>query len=71
MRLEWIQRDFLWGGVSLVKKPHFVKWLTVCNYKKEGSLGVTRFFKLNRALWSKWLWRLLMREILFGGKSFV
>ena len=36
LRLEWIQRDFLWGGGSLEKKPHLVKWVTVCFDKKEG-----------------------------------
>ena len=41
MRLEWIQRDFLWGGGgSLEKKPHLPKWATVCSDKKVGSLGV-------------------------------
>ena len=34
LRLEYIQRDFLWGGGSLEKKPHLVKWATVCSNKK-------------------------------------
>ena len=37
MRLERIQRDFLWGGGSLDKKPHLVKWDTVCSDKKTGA----------------------------------
>ena len=32
-RLEKIQKDFLWGGGDLVKKPHLVKWLIVCMEK--------------------------------------
>ena len=35
-RLERIQRQFLWGGGSLEKKPHLVKWATVCTKKKKG-----------------------------------
>ena len=39
-RLEKIQREFLWGGGSLEKKPHLVKWITVCTTKKNGGLGL-------------------------------
>ena len=56
MRLEGIQRDFLWGRDSLDKKPHMVKWATVCSDKRERGLGVRCFYKLNRDLLSKWLW---------------
>ena len=37
VRLERIQRDFLWGGRSLDKKLHLVKWDTVCSDKKAGA----------------------------------
>ena len=37
-RLERIQRDFLWGGGALEKKPHLVNWHTVCLAKKKGGL---------------------------------
>ena len=30
-RLEKIQRDFLWGGRNLERKPHLFKWITVCS----------------------------------------
>ena len=40
MRLEWIQRDFLWGGGTLDKKPHLMKWEMVFSIKREGGLGV-------------------------------
>ena len=56
-RLERIQREFLWGGSNLEKKPHFVKWSTVCTEKKKGGLGLRSFSKLNKALHSKWCWR--------------
>ena len=30
MRLEKIQKDFLWGGGSFEQKPHLVRWSIVC-----------------------------------------
>ena len=58
LRLEKIQRDFLWGGVKLEKKPpHLVKWLIVCSDKRKGDLGVRCLSKLDRALLCKWGWR--------------
>ena len=39
LRLDRIQRDFHWGGGSLDKKPHLVKWAIVCSDKKEGGAG--------------------------------
>ncbi|KAL6331568.1 hypothetical protein AAG906_011508 [Vitis piasezkii] len=57
MRLEKIQRDFLWGGGVLEKRPHLVKWVVVCSYKKKGGLGIRNLSILNRALLCKWSWR--------------
>ena len=56
-RLERIQRQFLWGGGSLEKKPLLVKWATVCAKKKKGGLGLRNFFRLNKAVLCKWSWR--------------
>ena len=36
IRLEQIQRDFLWGGGTLVLRPHLVRWATVCLDKRKG-----------------------------------
>ena len=36
LRLEKIQRDFLWVEGKLEKKPHLVKWLIVCSDKRKG-----------------------------------
>ena len=38
-RLEKIQRDFLWVGGALEKRPHLVNWNLVC-VDKEGGLGI-------------------------------
>ena len=44
LRLEKIQRDFLWGGRTLEKKIHLVKWSIVCleKRKKRGGRGGER-----------------------------
>ena len=34
-RSEKIQRDFLWDGGNLNRKPHLVNWKTVCSKKKK------------------------------------
>ena len=57
LRLEQIQRDFLWGGGALEKKSHRVKWDTVCSDKRKGGLGVRRLSTLNKTLLCKWNWR--------------
>ncbi|RVW92901.1 Transposon TX1 uncharacterized 149 kDa protein [Vitis vinifera] len=38
LRLEKIQRDFLWGGGALIQKPHLVRWNLICLDKKKGVL---------------------------------
>ena len=35
LRLEKIQRDFLWEGETLDSKPHLVKWDTVCSERRK------------------------------------
>ncbi|RVX11415.1 LINE-1 reverse transcriptase-like [Vitis vinifera] len=56
-RLEQIQRDFLWGGGNLERKPHLVRWKVVCLSKKKGGLGIKCLSILNKVLLSKWNWR--------------
>ena len=55
-RLKKIQRDFLWGGGNLERKPHLVNWNTVCLEKSRGGLGVRSLSKMNKALLCKWCW---------------
>ena len=56
LRLEQIQRDFLWGGGALKRKSHLVDWSIVCSEKQKGGLGVRNLTLLNRALLCKWSW---------------
>ena len=56
-RLEKIQRDFLWDGGNLDRKPHLVNWKTVCPEKSRGGLGVRGLSVMNQALLCKWCWR--------------
>ena len=57
LRLEKIQRDFVWGGGALVQKPHLVKWNLVCLGKKKGGLGVRNLALMNSALLCTWNWQ--------------
>ena len=50
LRLEKIQRDFLWGRETLENKIHFVKFSIVCTVKAKGGLGVRSLSLLNRVL---------------------
>ena len=57
LRIEHIQRDFLWGGGALEQKPYLVWWDLVCLDKSKGGLGVKCLSTLNKALLCKWSWR--------------
>ena len=57
MRLEQIQRDFMWGGGAFEQKPHLVRWPIVCVDKRKGGLGVKSLGTFNGALLGKWVWR--------------
>ncbi|RVX21575.1 putative ribonuclease H protein [Vitis vinifera] len=65
LRLERIQREFLWGGGALERMIHLVKWELVCLEKDNGGLGVKSLSILNKALLCKWSWRFAMEREAF------
>ncbi|GAU48536.1 hypothetical protein TSUD_282880 [Trifolium subterraneum] len=56
-QLVRLQRNFLWGGGTEVKKICWVKWTQVCLPKNKGGLGVKDLEMFNLALLCKWKWR--------------
>ena len=70
LRIDKIQRDFLWGGMGEGKKFHLVNWNQVCQPLSSGGLGFRNLRVFNRALLGKWLWRYGMRQMLFGESLF-
>ncbi|RVW27828.1 Transposon TX1 uncharacterized 149 kDa protein [Vitis vinifera] len=66
IRLEKIQREFLWGDVEGRRRIHLVRWTAICKDKKYGGLGLRHLKEFNHALLGKWLWRFsLERESLW------
>ena len=56
LKLEKVQRDFLWEGGALENKLHLVKWSTICKARWKGGLGVRSLSLLNKTLLCKWCW---------------
>ena len=57
VKIERLQRDFLWSTVGGGKRDHLVSWDVVCNPKAKGGLGFGKISIRNFALLGKWLWR--------------
>ena len=62
LRLEKIQRDFLWRGGVSQSRLHLVNWSIVCMEKKDGGLGIRNLSRLNKALLGKWCWRFVSEQ---------
>ena len=57
IRIERLQRNFLWGGIDESPKFRLVKWAQVCSPLQSGGLGIRNLRVFNQALLGKWLWR--------------
>nr|GEW71681.1 RNA-directed DNA polymerase, eukaryota, reverse transcriptase zinc-binding domain protein [Tanacetum cinerariifolium] len=55
--MEALIRDFFYGMYGDVSKIVWVKWSKVLASKKNGGLGISSFYALNRVLLLKWVWR--------------
>ena len=62
VKLEAIQRRFLWGGGSEHRKIAWVNWKTVCQPKDKGGLGIKDIKIFNSALMAKWHWDLFHKQ---------
>nr|GEV79306.1 RNA-directed DNA polymerase, eukaryota [Tanacetum cinerariifolium] len=56
-RLEAIRRNFFNGSDCSKEKLSLISWKIALASKKNGGLGISSFFALNRALIFKWIWR--------------
>ncbi|RVW89271.1 putative ribonuclease H protein [Vitis vinifera] len=71
IRLEKIQREFLWGDVEGRRRIHLVRWTAICKDKKYGGLGLRHLKEFNHALLGKWLWRFSLERESFWRKVIV
>nr|GEU85267.1 hypothetical protein [Tanacetum cinerariifolium] len=60
--LESIRSKFFNGIDPLERKITWIAWEKVLASKKNGGLGVSSLFALNRALLLKWVWRFLSND---------
>ena len=68
IRLEKIQRDFLWGDTTERRKIHLVNYLDICKDGKHGRFGIRRLEGPNQVLLNKWLWRFRLERESFWRK---
>lgn len=62
LRLEHIQRNFLWGGAEVVQKPDLVNWSIVCSHKTIRGLGTRNLSSLNKVFLGKLCWRYISKS---------
>ncbi|XP_028089245.1 uncharacterized protein LOC114289680 [Camellia sinensis] len=56
--LDKINRDFLWGSNTVIRKIHAISWDTVTKPKHFGGLGIRQSNLVNRVAMAKLGWRL-------------
>ncbi|CAK8575114.1 unnamed protein product [Lathyrus sativus] len=60
--LKFVYQNFLWGGIELKTKVHWLNWRLICSKKDKGGLRVKDIDLFNKALLSKWKWRFLVED---------
>ncbi|GJV30157.1 RNA-directed DNA polymerase, eukaryota, reverse transcriptase zinc-binding domain protein [Tanacetum coccineum] len=59
-KMESIRMSFFNGADHGVKRMSVISWKRVFSSKKNGGLGISSFFAMNRALLFKWVWRFIV-----------
>nr|GEX15802.1 hypothetical protein [Tanacetum cinerariifolium] len=60
--MESLRRNFFNGSQCSERKITWIKWSTTLASKKNGGLGISSLYALNRALLFKWVWRFISRD---------
>ncbi|GJV25458.1 RNA-directed DNA polymerase, eukaryota [Tanacetum coccineum] len=60
--MESLRRNFFNGSQCNERKIAWIKWTTTLASKKNGGLGISSLYALNRALLFKWVWRFISRD---------
>ncbi|GKC27731.1 RNA-directed DNA polymerase, eukaryota [Tanacetum coccineum] len=60
--IESLRRNFFNGSQCNERKIAWIKWTTTLASKKNGGLGISSLYALNRALLFKWVWRFISRD---------
>ncbi|KAL7218658.1 hypothetical protein ACSBR2_011841 [Camellia fascicularis] len=67
--IDKLNKDFLWGSSSELRKVHGVAWDTVTKPKKLGGLGIRQTCLVNKVSMAKLSWRLLSEDTSLWAKT--
>eukprot|EP01018_Ginkgo_biloba_P005354 Gb_11613 [translate_table: standard] len=62
LKLEQIQKTFLWSGAKVKRRFHLASWEQVCQKKCWGGLGLRHLKEVNKALLGKLGWSLVEKN---------
>ncbi|KAK0587703.1 hypothetical protein LWI29_027305 [Acer saccharum] len=62
LKLDKLNRNFLWGHTENKKATHLIKWDMVCSPKSRGGLGIKKMKGMNQALLAKVGWWILQHD---------